>query len=471
MSDNNQEGTVSQRPITATDNEWRWQCQDCQLHWGRGGITHEGRNMTNTADGESTQNVKGANESDEETRRWMCVRQRQTDLGRNNRMHRLQAQEGKSNRGSPRQNMPAKEAAEGYEYKEINRQHGQNSDGERENEAGRRERLRRDLIKHQRDDRQEQGQNQELVRATQTSVISSHRNNMRNTGIRMHEVTDTHVRWIGKTVITRPGAEETGTGYYISKLMSYQRALHMSGNQMQLSMWEGALLRNRDSYVLIRVAVHLVLRGWADDICRLGRQNQSNLLHNDTGEEEEYKYPYVRTRIIGPCATETHTDRVYKTHGRQETRDMETATVGQIASVQIGAQDRLSKRSGSIAIQIGLGELVGYIDMSCLTGQIQGRDHCTQRGPLNHQREHPLNHQREHPLNHPREHPLNHPHGCQLPHPLDHLLNHHLGHPQRSEHPKHQVGYLYRLQWGEGRDLNAWTDAVAKREKGFPART
>ena len=34
MLDNKQEGTVSQRPLTATDSGWGLQCQDCKPHGG-----------------------------------------------------------------------------------------------------------------------------------------------------------------------------------------------------------------------------------------------------------------------------------------------------------------------------------------------------------------------------------------------------------------------------------------------------
>ena len=33
MLKNNQGGTVSRRPITATDSEWGQQCHDFQSHW------------------------------------------------------------------------------------------------------------------------------------------------------------------------------------------------------------------------------------------------------------------------------------------------------------------------------------------------------------------------------------------------------------------------------------------------------
>ena len=114
-------------------------------------------------------------------------------------------------------------------------------------------------------------------------------------------------------MIKRTGAEETGTGYYTSKLMYYQRALHMSGNQMLSIMWEGATLQSRGWYLLIRLAVHLAPRGLVDDIRRLDRQKQRNVLRSDTEEEDEYNYPSVRTRPFGPGVTERHTDKVSKT--------------------------------------------------------------------------------------------------------------------------------------------------------------
>ena len=83
-------------------------------------------------------------------------------------------------------------------------------------------------------------------------------------------------------MIKRAGAEETRTGYYTSKLMYYQRGLHMSGNQMLSIVWEGELLQSRGRYLLIRLAVHLVPRGWVDHIGRLDRQKQSNMLWSET---------------------------------------------------------------------------------------------------------------------------------------------------------------------------------------------
>ena len=80
-------------------------------------------------------------------------------------------------------------------------------------------------------------------------------------GTRRQEVIDEHMRRRWETLTNRAGAEETGTGYYASKLTCYQRTLHMSGNQMLLLMWEGALMQNLGGLLIIRLEVHLEQRG------------------------------------------------------------------------------------------------------------------------------------------------------------------------------------------------------------------
>ena len=54
MSDNKQEGTVSQRPLTAADREWGLQCQDWKPHGG--GLEGKATQTTQTTQKQGLEN-------------------------------------------------------------------------------------------------------------------------------------------------------------------------------------------------------------------------------------------------------------------------------------------------------------------------------------------------------------------------------------------------------------------------------
>ena len=241
---------MSQRPITATDNEWRGQCQDCHLHWGGWGDSNEKGNITDKAGEESTQRSKETDENVEESRSRMRVTQKQNCLRQNNRSHRLQVQEGKPDRERPSQILRGKEVTEVSACQKRIREYERGRGEEMDDEVGRCERRRMEMKQRQPMDRQAGTQYRAQLRVTQTAK-TSHEWNLHPMGIRRQEVFDGHRRRSCETTINRAGVEETGTRYYTSKLTSNQRTLHMSGNQMLSLMRVVALIQNRGGGTLL----------------------------------------------------------------------------------------------------------------------------------------------------------------------------------------------------------------------------
>ena len=80
-------------------------------------------------------------------------------------------------------------------------------------------------------------------------------------------------------------------------------------------------------------------------------------------------------------------------------------------------------QTGGGCIHIAIGEEVGHIYVSCLTGQTGYDANRTQRGPLNHHRDYPLSFPRGCQLPNSRDHQGVYLHTCQMPNP-DHNSNH-----------------------------------------------
>ena len=75
--------------------------------------------------------------------------------GKYNRLHKLQAQEGKPKRGRTRQKMLEGKDAEVYACQEKDRQHGRERVGERQDKDGRRKEWQGEQSMHQLDYKQE----------------------------------------------------------------------------------------------------------------------------------------------------------------------------------------------------------------------------------------------------------------------------------------------------------------------------
>ena len=88
------------------------------------------------AEEESAQRSKEMDESVEESRSRMRVTQKQNCLGQNNRLHRLQVQEGKPDRERPSQILLEKEVTEVLACQERNRQYKRRRGEEMDDKLG-----------------------------------------------------------------------------------------------------------------------------------------------------------------------------------------------------------------------------------------------------------------------------------------------------------------------------------------------
>ena len=178
MLDNKQEGTVSQRPLTATDSGWGLQCQDCKPHAA-------------AIEGKATQTTQPTQRQDLEE----CCH-----------MHRQLLLEGKPYR----------------EWTEISRNTQPSTGPERAwtFQSG----LSR----------------QELTRPPEHAEV----------------VTNWH-------------EHKSVTG----ELSSDKRLLHMSGNRMRQSVWEGVCMLNNNRYQHISIDIHTDTGG--EDLCTHSNRENS----------------------------------------------------------------------------------------------------------------------------------------------------------------------------------------------------